>query len=1048
MWSDKLTLSLTFLVVLLAFGLAVYTPSVMADGDTHDFSVTITAAENMVDVVSGGDGIQIASGRDRASRAITEGTATFITLLITTGEIVNLGDPDAGVTAADLTGRSGAAIAEAINERAAAVFDDSDIVIDAYDADGRSLGILPLAETDDVVILSHRDPTNPGKEFLARIDETKLTDAYTAARGGGQTLEIHTLLFSIPKAAMQQADIAHVTAVRNDAHVVHTNGVGKIYRVDLVDDDEGDAMYNVGVSDVEVGDGDGVAGTPGVVTIDTLRERAGIIESGPFDVKITLTEEPNGIADILKKPEMLIAVKNGSVTGLRRGTTLKGATEAEGRPASRVSELTLAMASYTAMDNTDATADELPEATGRDNMYHQYFATITPKLNFNGYVTVSIKQFSDKVLPVGRIYVPLTDAQIVATTLDPATEENVRDARVKNETLMVKVGVAADTTSKSALAKAAYDKRQKDVFDKIANEHVLGNKLVVPAGGYLVLAKDLGKAGIQGSDAKLKDKTGAELLYNTTGLDLKFPADDLDNFFRNGGTLTLSYADIAAATGSGHGDSKGGTGDDNTGYSAADSTAYAAGALIINEIMWGLNGGADPLTGSQYIELHNPGTAAIGIDNKEWVITVGSAPAGFTPIDSAGNNPASGFWAAPGNGGVTEVKELYPVLIDLVSMSRVAGSADGTAAASWAASIRPSANIGGRRIGTPGAANEYMMPDVVTPPVATTPPVVAPTPVAVATAADIAISEIMYSTGRGNLPQWIEITNVSASEVSLEGWDVEIENEDGSDLSITLGATTVGASEAALLVSKNGRNSGVSDDPEAEGDIRRVVNLKDLGVTGTLLSSMGFTITLVPPAAAGSSVRTDGDSAGGMDWELAAMDGDRSSLIRKMNADGTYQDGSMRMSWHATTGTGRYGTYYGHPSDMGTPGYVMGGPLPVELSMFYPARDKLTGQVVITWETQSELNNAGFFIKRSEAKNGKFVVINPTMIPGAGTTAEKQSYTHTDTTAKPNVLYYYQIEDVSLDGKRATLTGAHRLRGHIGAAGKVTTIWGELKAQE
>ena len=64
----------------------------------------------------------------------------------------------------------------------------------------------------------------------------------------------------------------------------------------------------------------------------------------------------------------------------------------------------------------------------------------------------------------------------------------------------------------------------------------------------------------------------------------------------------------------------------------------------------------------------------------------------------------------------------------------------------------------------------------------------------------------------------------------------------------------------------------------------------------------------------------------------------------------------------------------------------MSGPLPVELSMFYPARDKLTGQVVITWETQSELNNAGFYIKRSEQPKGKFVVINPTMIAGAGTT--------------------------------------------------------------
>ena len=77
---------------------------------------------------------------------------------------------------------------------------------------------------------------------------------------------------------------------------------------------------------------------------------------------------------------------------------------------------------------------------------------------------------------------------------------------------------------------------------------------------------------------------------------------------------------------------------------------------------------------------------------------------------------------------------------------------------------------------------------------------------------------------------------------------------------------------------------------------------------------------------------------------------------------------------------------------------------------------------------------------------GKFVVVNPTMIAGAGTTAEKQSYTFTDATADPNVIYYYQIEDVSLDGNRQTLTRAHRLKGHIGAAGKATRTWGELKS--
>ena len=120
----------------------------------------------------------------------------------------------------------------------------------------------------------------------------------------------------------------------------------------------------------------------------------------------------------------------------------------------------------------------------------------------------------------------------------------------------------------------------------------------------------------------------------------------------------------------------------------------------------------------------------------------------------------------------------------------------------------------------------------------------------------------------------------------------------------------------------------------------------------------------------------------------------------------------------------------------------------LELSQFRPERQKDTGAVVITWSTQSELNNAGFFIKRSQQRSTNFKVINATMIPGAGTTSEKQFYTYTDTTAQPNVVYYYQIEDVSLDGQRQTLTRGIRLRGHVGAGGKATVLWGELKAAQ
>ena len=253
-------------------------------------------------------------------------------------------------------------------------------------------------------------------------------------------------------------------------------------------------------------------------------------------------------------------------------------------------------------------------------------------------------------------------------------------------------------------ATAAYEARDL-VLAAVANEFLLGNKAVIPAGGYLVIAVDSGAAGIAGSSAKLAEKvSAASKLYNIFDPGdnmLPFPADDLDNFFRNGGTLNLGYADITAATDSGHADSTATAAVDHandTGYAGATTNVYAAGALIINEIMWGLDAGA---TTSQYIELHNPGTAAITIDSKEWVISVGSLPTGYAAIDTVGNNPATGYWAVPGFGGVTAASAAYPTISDLESMSRVTGGTDGTAAASWAASMRPSANLSGRRVGTP-----------------------------------------------------------------------------------------------------------------------------------------------------------------------------------------------------------------------------------------------------------------------------------------------------------------------------------------------------------
>ena len=101
--------------------------------------------------------------------------------------------------------------------------------------------------------------------------------------------------------------------------------------------------------------------------------------------------------------------------------------------------------------------------------------------------------------------------------------------------------------------------------------------------------------------------------------------------------------------------------------------------------------------------------------------------------------------------------------------------------------------------------------------------------------------------------------------------------------------------------------------------------------------------------------------------------------------------------------------------------------------------------VVLKWTTESEFDNAGFNILRSNTKNGIFKVINTELIQGAGTTGERNEYTWTDTTAKPETVYYYQIEDVSPAGIRKQSTTIRLMS--ISASGKLTTRWADLKMQ-
>ena len=356
-----------------------------------------------------------------------------------------------------------------------------------------------------------------------------------------------------------------------------------------------------------------------------------------------------------------------------------------------------------------------------------------------------------------------------------------------------------------------------------------------------------------------------------------------------------------------------------------------------------------------------------------------------------------------------------------------------------------------------------------------------------------------------DLSGWTLTVDNAAADTDVSVGSVTFEIPEGTKIDMSGQDDTP---STLLLVTERGRNNltgakarsqvMVLNQPGSTTEI-------DLIIAGvlkprySLLSGTAFKITLAPPvpieapakkaaapttaaeiaaarAAAAAKAAADAKAAqeraeatdivgnlgadGAAAWALPMSEDGRSSIIRghvQVSVGAAEpEDGTMMMNWALASDTS-----FAQPTHIPcrellrrtkrcrhTPDSVLVVRCLLNFHTFRPARNKETGAVVITWSTQSELNNAGFFIKRSQQKDGEFKIINATMIAGAGTTSEKQFYTYTDTTAQPNVVYYYQIEDVSLDGNRQTLTRGIRLKGHVSVAGKATLTWGELKTSQ
>ena len=100
-------------------------------------------------------------------------------------------------------------------------------------------------------------------------------------------------------------------------------------------------------------------------------------------------------------------------------------------------------------------------------------------------------------------------------------------------------------------------------------------------------------------------------------------------------------------------------------------------------------------------------------------------------------------------------------------------------------------------------------------------------------------------------------------------------------------------------------------------------------------------------------------------------------------------------------------TWYGYPA-------AVCAPTAITLSTF--TAKPFNSEVILKWATETELDNAGFNLYRSEAENGQYDKINASLIPAQGSPIQGASYEFTDTDVQNRKTYYYKLEDIELNG--------------------------------
>lgn len=89
---------------------------------------------------------------------------------------------------------------------------------------------------------------------------------------------------------------------------------------------------------------------------------------------------------------------------------------------------------------------------------------------------------------------------------------------------------------------------------------------------------------------------------------------------------------------------------------------------------------------------------------------------------------------------------------------------------------------------------------------------------------------------------------------------------------------------------------------------------------------------------------------------------------------------------------------------------------PVYISLAAFTATPGSGEVVLEWRTEAEINNSGFNLYRSHTRAGKGQLVNKALIPARGTPVQGAGYHYVDRGLQNGRPCYYTLEDIDLDG--------------------------------